>query len=159
MPLFINKNYWYRLIKLFLEWIGTPYAHFKMEKGEGADCALFIASCLKDMGILKEVRYKYYHRFWHRFESTEVILNHIVEYIRDNFNQSFYMEKEDKDVELIRGDILVFSLRSRVSNHISMYLGNDLMINSINGRGVCIMPLSSIYKNRLTNIFRIYNGT
>ena len=156
MPVFTNNIMWYQFLMICTEWIGTPYKHFKMQKGYGADCALFIAACLKEIGILKEIVYKYYPRFWHKVTSREVILDHIAGSISENMENGFEFKKIDKDNKLMRGDLITFSLRSKVTNHIAIYLDNKLILNSINGRGVCIMPLGNIYKNRITNIFRIY---
>lgn len=154
MPVFQDKIKWYSMIKILLDWLGTPYKHFKMEKGKGADCAMFIAACLKELGVLKKIVYKYYPRFWHAVTETEVILNHITGSIADNLKEGYkFLKIENK--KLIKGDIITFSIRSKVSNHVALYMGNDLIINSINGRGVCIMPLSNEYKNRMTSIFRI----
>jgi len=150
MPLFTDKIYWYKLIKILLSWLGTPHKHLQMKKGVGADCALFIADCLKEMGILDKITFDYHPRFWD-LTKTEVLLNHILEYIKNNFNKNFVL-KNVKD-KLLRGDIITFNLRSKVSNHMGLYMGNGLIINSVNNRGVCIMP---IFQNRITNIFRIY---
>ena len=150
MPLFIDKIYWYKLIKSLLGWLGTPHKHLQMEKGKGADCALFIADCLKEIGILNKVTFNYHPRFWDLTKS-EVLLDHILDYIKNNFNRNYILKKV-KD-RLIRGDIVTFNLRSKVSNHIGLYMGNGLIINSLNNRGVCIIP---IFKNCITNIFRVY---
>ena len=149
---------WYQFLMICTEWLGTPYKHFKMEKGYGADCALFIAACIKEIGILKEICYKYYDRFWYVVTTHEVILEHITGSISDNLSPGYEFKKLDKKSDLMRGDLITFSLRSKVTNHIAVYLGNKLMLNSINGRGVCVMPLNSIYRNRMTHIFRIINN-
>ena len=150
MPLFINKMQWYKFILILLSWLGTPYKHFQMEKGKGADCGLFIAACLKEFGILKKVTYEYHPRTW-LFTEKEVVLNHITDYIKNNFKENYTLCKVND--KLLKGDLLLFSLRSKVSNHLGIYLGNGFMINSINKRGVCVMP---IFKNRITNVYRIY---
>lgn len=158
MSIFTNDIIWYQFLMICIDWLGTPYKHFKMEKGYGADCALFIASCLKELGVLNKICYKYYDRFWHRVTTYEVILDHIAGSISEHLNKEYEFKKLDKKTDLTRGDLMTFSLRSKVTNHIAIYLGNKLILNSINGRGVCIMPLSNIYKNRTTNIFRIINN-
>jgi len=154
MSIFYDKMIWYRLLTVLLDWLGTPYAHFKMDKKRGADCALFIAACLKEIGILKNIAYKYYPRFWHKFTETEVILNHITGSINENIKKGYRLVNVNKN-NLTKGDIIIFSIRSKVSNHVALYLGNNLITHSINGRGVCIVPLSNEYKNRITNNFRI----
>jgi len=151
MELFTDKMQWYKFIKILLGWLGTPHKHLQMEKGKGADCALFIAACLKEYGVLKKITFKEIPRFWHFItDKNEVILDHILQYIQENFNDNFTLKKVDTPM---RGDIITFNLRSKVSNHMGVYFGNGLIINSINNRGVCIIP---IFTNRITNIYRIY---
>jgi len=145
----MDKKTWYRFCKSLISWLGTPYAHFEMTKGKGADCALFIAACLKEIGLLKEINYTYHPRFWHNFTKQEVILDHIANIIKEGCNLKKVSDK------FMAGDILTFALKSDVTNHVAVYMGNDLIINSMNSRGVCIIPLKYFKKN-LTNIYRIH---
>lgn len=149
MPVFLNKLQWYRFVKILISWLGTPYGHFQYEKGKGADCGLFIAACLKEFGVLKEITFNYAPRFWHMVGKTEVILNHILDYIKNNFIDGYTLQRVN---DLQKGDIITFRWTGELTNHIGLYLGNKVMINSINDRGVCIRE---IYKNRITNIYRL----
>jgi len=151
MEVFKDKMQWYKFVKILLSWLGTPHKHLQYEKKVGADCALFLAACLKEFGVIKNITFETIPQFWHMItEENEVILNHILLYIKENFHDRFTLKKVDK---LMRGDIITFNLRSKVSNHIGLYFGNGLMINSVNNRGVCIIP---VFTNRITNIYRIY---
>ena len=84
MPVFKNKLQWYRFVKILISWLGTPYGHFQFEKGKGADCGLFIAACLKEFGVLKSITFDYAPRFWHMVGQTEVLLNHVFDYIKNH---------------------------------------------------------------------------
>jgi len=130
-------------------WLGTPYAHYQYEKKKGADCALFIADSLKEIGILKKLDYTYFARFWHMIGNTEVLLNHINNYIKNNFCEPFTLQ-EVNNYKI--GDLITFKLRSKLTNHLGVYIGNEMMINSIVNRGVCVTP---IFKKRISKIFRI----
>lgn len=149
--LFTKKNKWFEFSTILTQWLGTPYAHWKMEKHKGADCGLFVASCLKEMKILNDIDFTRQDRFWHQFTENEVILN-IIKNIKSEYYKFIKVDSED----LKQGDILLFNLRSKLSNHVAVYFGNNLMINSLNGRGVCMKPLDRTYLKRLTNVYRIY---
>jgi cell wall-associated NlpC family hydrolase len=151
-PVFTDKSMWHNFLSSLTRWIGTPYKHWGMIKGKGADCGLFVASCLQEICILPEIDFKRQDRFWHQFTNNEVILDIIK-------NVSLFENFKIKKVETItpiKGDILGFKIRSKLTNHIGVYIGNDFIINSVNLRGVCVMPLSTIYKNRISSIHRIY---
>ena len=149
--LFTNKNTWYKFLKILLSWLGTPYAHWQMEKKKGADCGLFIAACLKEFKIINDINFKRQDRFWHQFTENEIILN----IIKDIKSEYYKFVKVDSN-KLIKGDILLFNIRSKLSNHAAVYFGNNFMINSLNGKGVCIKHIDSSYFKRLTNVYRIY---
>lgn len=151
IPLFTDKKKWFEFVMILIDWLGTPYAHWQTVKGKGADCGLFIAACLKELGVIDNIEYKYAPRFWHKFTNNEVLLN----IIKDFKSKNYKLLKVNED-KFVKGDILTFSLRSRLTNHIAVYLGNEMIIHSINYRGVCIMPLKSIYKRRITSIYRIF---
>ena len=149
MSVFTDNNKWYQFLTILNSWLGTPYGHFQYKKGKGADCGLFIAACLKEFGVLKRITYEYAPRFWHMIGQTEVIIEHIIKYINENFIEGYTLQKVN---QLQRGDIITFRWTGKLSNHIGLYLGNKVMINSMNGRGVCI---KEVYNSRITNIYRL----
>jgi cell wall-associated NlpC family hydrolase len=154
-PLFTDKNKILKLKTIMSEWVGTPHQHLKAEKGKGADCGLFIAKCLNEMGIIISMDFWEYHpRFWQNITSKELILNYVSK-VSKSFTDKRYIMKEVFDKKFIPGDILTFSLRSKLTNHIAVYFGNNFLIHSINKRGVNITDFSTMYKNRLTKVYRI----
>lgn len=157
IALFTDKKKWYSLFKELIQWLGTPHRHLQAEIGKGADCALFFAKCLESIGVLNKVNFTYAPRFWHKFLKENVLLQHISDYMVNNFNIKYSLISKDINTNLQRGDLLVFRIRSKLANHMAMYLGNSLIINSVGGRGVCIIHYSDVYKKRLTNVYRIYN--
>lgn len=154
-PLFKNNIQWNGFYKQLNDWIGTPYKHFKMEKGIGADCCLFIAYCLEKVGIIKDSEFDRPVRFWHRYLQKEYLLECINDMIDNKVDNKRYVIKKVNDSKIIRGDILIFNLLSKLSNHMAIYLNNDFVINAY-GKEVCIMEYDNKFKNRLTNKFRIY---
>lgn len=157
-PLFLDKEKLIKLKGTMLKWVGTPYNHLQVEIGKGADCGLFIAKCLYDIGIIHSMNFWNYHpRFWQNITDKELIIEY-VEKVADSFTKSKYCMKEVSTAVLLAGDIITFALRSKRTNHIGVYFGNNFMMHSLNNRGVCVVDLSSIYKNRLTKVYRIYGN-
>ena len=153
--LFTNDRMWFSLQKEVLEWIQTPYAHLQAIKGKGADCGLFIAKSLENIGILNRPKYDYFPRFALRKLNKNVLIENICLTIEKFFCNGYSMQQVF-DSDFVRGDLLTFNLRSRVPNHMALYFGNDLLIHSIDRRGVEVIPFKDIYKKRLKHKYRIY---
>src|SRR5574343_56223 len=54
-----------RLLAELKSWIGTPYRHLGHYKGRGADCTLFIATAMLNIGIIGKLTYEHYHADWY----------------------------------------------------------------------------------------------
>lgn len=136
-------------------WIGTPYRHFSAEKGVGADCALFINSVFVSVGIVAKVDYKYHSRFWFLFDNQEIVLTELRNSFKKNLCKNIILETVNGD-NLLRGDILTFAMNSVVTNHVAIYIDSETVVDSTRNNGVCLTPLSESYKQKITNIFRLY---
>jgi len=164
---FENEGNWARMLSEMKSWQGTPYRHLTMTKGRGVDCTLFIGGVWKACGVLNDVTYDYYSKDWHIHTEEELVLESIFRHYQDHCNEELKLERFGslETSELIRGDLLTFNYPARkiqVSHHASLWIGTivetrqrDLMINSIEGRGVVELQYGTHWKNRLTNVFRV----
>ena len=157
-PLFDNDEEWSRVRRIALEWIGTPYRHLSMVKGRGADCTLFLGGVLLEAGILKEIKYDYYSRDWHIHTKEEFVkeswIKHLSKSCRDDVRGITIYDAKPESV--LRGDILGFSTtKMGVTNHSTLYLGDGMMIQSINRKMVHETRFGNYWKEKLTTIFRI----
>lgn len=155
---FLDDNKWNEFKTVFESWIGTPYRHLTMVKGRGADCTLFIAACLYEAGYLTDVTFDYYSKDWYLFSKEELVMESYIKCTKENLREDYSTILFDNTVELIRGDILVFSFaRSGVKNHTAIYTGDNKIIQSINsGRKVIdYLKLMKFFRNKMTNVIRI----
>lgn len=148
-----------RIIAISETWIGTPYRHLWMKKKRGADCTLFLGGIFLEGGILARVeRPEYYSRDWHMHTTEELVLESLVDHLKRNLTPGFSAEIiRDPDPNQVQVcDLMAFwTCDSKISNHAGMYLGDDHMINSINGRGVVKTHYGRFWKERLTTVFRV----
>ena len=124
-----------------LSWIGTPYKHFTMVKHRGADCALFVMGCLKEIGVLSYVNTKdYYSRDWWRHGGGEFIKDQFVKHMKEHAleNYTSIWIPKSSNWRLVRGDLLAFSMsKTGISHHCGILLhGKKEMIHSVIHRGV-----------------------
>lgn len=68
------------VIRLALEWLGTPYAHMQKVKKCGADCALFPLAVYQEAGLMPEVDIAYYPADWMLHKDEERYLNTVQQY-------------------------------------------------------------------------------
>jgi len=166
-PYFESEHNWARMAAEMEEWRGTPYRHLTMAKGRGADCTLFIGGVWKACGVLDAVTFDYYPKDWHIHTEEELVLDSIFRHYQDHCRDGLKLEKFGplETDKLIRGDLLTFNYPAReiwVSHHAALWIGTiietrqrNLMINSIEGRGVINLQYGTFWKNRLTNVFRV----
>jgi len=148
-----------------LSWIDTPYFHMAKEKGKGADCAMFIAQCLYNVGIIYKVEAYYYSRSWMKTGTDELMVrgfeHHFRNYLNLGYTYAIYQVKgarvEDFDnFEFEKLDILCFtSTGTVVCHHAGIYLGDGKMIHSYQGIGVNIIKILYGWKKRLRYVLRI----
>lgn len=153
MDAFKNEMLYEKLKEEAFTWIGTPYGHFKKERGIGADCALFINEIFVTLKIIRPIEYDYHDRFWFTFRTREIILEQINTSFKQALYQGFSLEEKTSDCK--RGDLLTFAMRSKLTNHIALYLEGDQIIHSLQRCGVCIHGFTDEYKSNQTHCYRI----
>lgn len=157
IPYFENEAAWARTRAELLSWKGTPYKHITRVKGRGADCTLFVGDVWETVGILRELSYHYYPKEWYKNAKDERILENLYRHFQDHAAPGITIERlaPKLDRPLLRGDMLTFSIFSKVSNHAGVYLGDEEIIHASPKKGVVAVPLSHFLRPKLTNIFRI----
>ncbi len=137
-------------------WSGTPYRHFKAEKGIGADCGLYIAQSLKTVGILKNVTYDYYPRGWFIFTTAEAVIDNIRDHISKDLQSGIVLEMKDYiRQQLFPGDIVAMSnTPMKVINHLAVVIGKNLIIHSHCKYGVTIENFDQ-YETQCKKIFTL----
>lgn len=139
-PYFCNNENWNKFSEELASWIGTPYRHYQRAKGYGADCTMFIASCLINVGILTKIDYEYYSKDWHNHTDDPIVENGISRNFNTNISSKklkFLKVLKNND-DWVRGDIvLIWTVKPTLSNHCSVLWGDgNTMIHSINHAGV-----------------------
>ena len=139
-PYFCNPDNWNRYKEELLSWIGTPYRHYQKAKGYGADCTMFIAASLVNIGVLSKITYEYYSKDWHVNTDEPVVENGIAQNFNENAsadNLKFLKVLKNND-DYVRGDIvLIWTVKPCLSNHCSViWDDHKQMIHSINHAGV-----------------------
>lgn len=165
IPYFSNNDSWQEFRQELLSWEGTPYRHLWMAKGRGADCTLYIAACLKAVGVFTDVTYDYYPRDWHIHAPTEFVLSGLYRHFMNHAASDIDAIKIDSksSADWLPGDIIGFSLTTTgVTNHAAVWFGDfpetkekKQMYNSVNEKGVTRFTYGTWWKKRLTIIFRI----
>lgn len=165
--LFAENDLWEVFKNELLSWKHTPYLHLGKVKGRGVDCTLYVALCLKEIGILKEITHEYYPPDWFLRAEEEFVLDSFRRHIRKNLQSGFEILEysifndclpERKD--FVRGDVLCFKLKdSKVTTHTAVWLDDNVhMINAINQSGVQYQTYGSWWHRRLTTLFRVVKG-
>lgn len=159
IPYFLDDDAWSKYDAILRSWIGTPFRHLWNAKGRGVDCTLFLGSCLLEYGILNALEHDYYSRDWHIHTKEEKVMEGFYRHIKNNMVPGFTMVQIPVDSGYMRGDILGFTTtQTGVTNHCGVIMDGFQkrhMINSINRRGVCIIPVVSWWAKRIKNVFRV----
>ncbi|RLC88919.1 MAG: hypothetical protein DRJ03_01370 [Chloroflexi bacterium] len=162
--IFVDNKKYKEFETALVSWLGTPYKHFTMVKGRGADCALFVMACYKEAGVLSHVNTDdYYPKDWWRHGGGEFIRTQFVQHMDLYALQgytSIWIDKGDED-EMLQGDLIGFSLsKTGITHHCGILLANKIeMIHSINHRGVVKVPYSPWWERHRTGVIRIIKGT
>lgn len=134
-------------------WLGTPYWRNEGIKGRGADCSLFIARSLVQIGVLEKVeKPAYLPRDWQTHGMQDIFLKHFMEHKK--------FLKAGLDIENVigpyqAGDWMLFSTSMRrLANHSSIYLGDGNVIHATEQNGVIIEKFSK-WQKHLKTVFRL----
>ncbi|MCK5605699.1 C40 family peptidase [Candidatus Pacearchaeota archaeon] len=139
--------------KILLSWVGTPYRHATAVRGRGADCALFLAACLKELGVIENYSKKFYSKDWHIHGKEQVFLRHWKEHVKA-LRPGLSVEKITGEHKF--GDWLIFIIsKKEVANHSAVYLGDGKIIHAVEKIGVKIDELNS-WKRHLWKSYRLY---
>ena len=131
------------IAKEALTWVGTPYKKNCWLKGRGADCAMMVQEVFINVGMIKE-------RFsvsdldtdWMVHGTRELLMEKIQKVVNESSAFKAAFIEPEAASPLLVGDILLFSLfKTRLAHHVSIYVGNDMMVHCIN-RGVMRQQLN-----------------
>lgn len=109
-----------KIVEHAMEWIGTPYAYSKSEKGVGTDCSGMV------MAVYKEV--------------TGIDLP------RNSAKQAEFCKSLNKG-EIMKGDLVFFATgkdENRIS-HVGILIDNERFIHASTKKGVVISLLNTPY--------------
>lgn len=159
-PLFEREDNWKRMERELLSWLDTPYRHLQNVKGRGADCTLFVAQAMVNVGFLLKVEYDYYSRDWHIHTKEEFVLKSLEVHIKNNLPENITAIDLSNSDKLMRGDLILYSTtKKNVTNHCAILLDEfdgrcQVTIHSINRRGVSRFPLGRTWKRKQRGGFR-----
>jgi len=135
-------------------WLETPYCHWGNKKGIGADCSLFILKIFQDIGIINDFTIPYRDRVWSKYGTEEVLLQKIeeirIKYIKMNYYLLQIFEKT-----FFFGDLLTFSSRDRLTDHMAIYIDKGEIVESTESMGVHVLKLDNRIC-KLSNYYRFY---
>jgi cell wall-associated NlpC family hydrolase len=138
-------------------WEKTPYRHLGNYKGRGADCTLFIAQALANIGVLTRLDYEYYPRDWHVHGSEEFVKNSYTNNAKNLIPGVFY--EEHTELDPLFGDIVLISLvRTGLVHHVGVILDNNQFIHCTPHRGVMISYFQSHWRSKTKGFVRICHG-
>jgi cell wall-associated NlpC family hydrolase len=63
-----------------VDWLKTPYHHAARQKGEGVDCALFLAEVYHRVGAIPEILPAQYPPDWHHHQNEEKYLGWVLQF-------------------------------------------------------------------------------
>lgn len=154
MKIFFSSDQFEIFEKELRSWINTPYWRNEGIKGRGADCSLFIACVLKEIGILERIiKPEYLPKDWQTHGTEDLFF--------ENFQAHKKFLRPGLIVEEVvqpfqPGDWLLFSTSiRRLLNHSAIYLGNNEIIHSIESKGVVIENLSK-WQKHLRKVYRLF---
>lgn len=147
---------WAPFITELKEWAGTPYRHLGHWKGRGADCTLYLATALKNAGILTQTKYEYYSRDWHIHGTDELVVNSYLS------NEEYLLpglcfEVTDGVPETsVRGDFLMMSLDgAKLIHHAAVLIADNALMQCIPARGVVETSFHDWWKRHVRRTVRI----
>lgn len=158
-PYFLDEAAWQPMETEAMSWLGTPYRHLGNFKGRGADCTLFIASVLKNIGLLSQLDYNYYPRDWHIHGQEEIVVQY---YLAHEKYLPAGLEFEVTDglrEDHMRGDFVMMTLPpAKVIHHCGIMFGQNAMIHSINGAGVQLITFKDWWQRHARRTVRIVHS-
>lgn len=141
-----------QVIEEAMEWIDTPWQHQAMVKGEGVDCAMFVAGVALEVGLIEEGELDNipnYPKDWH-YHNTESQLIPILELF-----PVFQIPLE----EVTEGDIVVFKV-ANCESHLGFYVEDGWFVHAFTSakvKKVLKSRLDQRWTKRLTRAYRFEN--
>ncbi|HPH54104.1 MAG TPA: amidase domain-containing protein [Bacteroidales bacterium] len=152
-PYFENDQHWQQFFEILQSWIGTRYRHFTGVKGRGADCTLFIAQSLIELGVLEKITYDYYPKDWHLNHKRELIKEYISKNVKHLVGGLKIVQTDDT---WMRGDLVLFCMNKLgVSNHASIVIDEKSIMGAVACRGVAIMEINNYWRRHVTYLYRL----
>src|SRR5208283_4197991 len=72
-----------------MTWLGTPFHHHQAVKGAGVDCALFLYSVYRGVGLIPEIKIEDYSPQWHLHKDEERYMNWVLQFAARVENATF----------------------------------------------------------------------
>ena len=158
-PYFQDDAIWRKSKEAILGWIGTPHRHRWHKKGRGADCALFVAEVLVELGALSELALPEYPPDWFMHSAQEIIKDAFAKHSSSFVSPGFHLVLlDEKEESLLRGDLLGFrGVSSRVeTSHVGIYLPEEkAFIHCLKPSGVSLMNWDESWRSKLTLLYRV----
>lgn len=139
--------------KIAESWIGTPYHHMWHTKGRGADCSYFLAECLYEYGLLKNmIKVDYYPTDYPNGYDFSLIEKQIKSIkLEDNVK----IRLKGNSSKLKFGDLLLFSFaQNKIAHHSALYMGDNIMLQASRS-GIVETVLDIRWKRYLKKIYRL----
>jgi len=144
------------LYDLITSWKGTRFRHGAMVKGRAVDCALYVASLLRELGVFTSIVHERVLQTWCLHTKREVMLDGYRAQFQKRMSHRLIAVEIGLDEETQFGDILFFATtKMGVSNHCAIMLDSPNMACALEHRGTCIVILSDVWRNRLQHKYRI----
>lgn len=64
-------------------WLGTPFHDLGRVKGVGVDCAMYLAECFAEAGVVARVEVEPYSPQWHMHRSEERYISYVEQHARE----------------------------------------------------------------------------
>ena len=156
MSLFDNGEIWKKFESELFSWLDTPYRdNMKIKKG-GVDCIRFIGETLKALKTNADYSHieKNIFPMWWRHTDEEIMYNSLKKGLIDN--GFIFVEFEYNRQQLKRGDLLLYTIRSRKMNHTAIYIPKNKMIHaSVFKRKVVIEKFNNVYLKKIIRLEKI----
>lgn len=135
-------------VSIARSWLGTPYHHQGATKGSGCDCLGLIRGVYEEYIGHELPKPPAYTRTWGESDGQELMLQAASQHLNIRDKASWF--------PLQIADILIFRLRrGSVAKHAAIYLGDNRIIHSLEGIGVCEVNLIPLWEKKIAGVFSI----
>lgn len=151
--LFADQNIYEKLEKEIMEWINTPFFWNACVKGRGVDCSHFLEVIGIHIGILDEFLKFNLPINWYETSERELLYESFITVLNNLRDDLSYLEINGNGV--FRGDLCLFSIKSKRMNHSGIYLEGNRLVHVFPDVGLVIHPFHGFWERHLRKIFRL----